>query len=253
MDSASGRRLGTIIETVVDDGPRLIEPPQGSERDSDELVEVASEAVLRMCHDLVTPAVTVRHLAEVIESDPDASPEIRRQAALIARESTEISEICAFTLGVVSGSRRVRVDRVISGCISSARTWFKGTIEEELDSATVSAHRVLLLRLVSNLLNNACRAAEPDGNVRIALTRDDTHAHLAVANTGERLDPAAVFGPDGLGEPSTLGLRIVRGIVSRYRGELRIESGVFGGTTVEVDLPLDITAGPNVAPGSGAG
>jgi signal transduction histidine kinase len=200
---------------------------------------VAGEAMLRMCHDLVTPAVTIRHLAEVIAAEPGISAEIRRRASLIAAESTTISDICAFALNVARASSPVRLDRVVSECVTSARSWFRGTIEEKLDDVTIAAPHVQMLRLVSNLLSNACRAAGPGGEVRITLGHDGTVAHLEVTNTGASLEPALLIGPDDSGNPSTLGLRIIMGILTDYHGHVHIEPGLLGGTTMQVELPLD--------------
>jgi signal transduction histidine kinase len=200
--------------------------------------EVADEAILRVCHDLVTPAVTIRYLAEAIEDDPDASADLRRLATLIAAESTAISDICAFVLDTSQKASPVRLDWIVSDCVSSASAWFRGTINERVDPVTLSAQRVPMLRLVSNLLNNACNAAGPDGEVRVTLENDELVAHLDVANTGARLEPELLTGTDGSGTPSTLGLRIVSGILTEYHGQLKVEPGRLGGTTVHVRLPL---------------
>lgn len=58
----------------------------------------ADEMLRKICHDLVTPAVAIRYLAQAIEAEPGVSAEIRARAISIAAESTRISEVCAFAL-----------------------------------------------------------------------------------------------------------------------------------------------------------
>jgi len=199
------------------------------------------EAVLRMCHDLVTPAVAIRHLAAAIEATPDLSPIIRRQVALIAAESTHISEICAFTLEVVREPRPVRLDEIVVECVAGARSWFEGTIDVRADPVVLRAQRVPMLRLVSNLLNNACQAAGSGGSVSIRLDHDRYFADLEVINSGAQLEPAMDLGTDRFGRPSTLGLRIVSEILAGHHGRGRIESHAPGGTKVHIQVPLNAT------------
>ena len=228
------------IEHIIDDLALAEVASQSGENDSGR--DVAGEAVLRMCHDLVTPAVTIRNLAEAIEAEPGISPTIRRRAALIAAESNRVSEICAFTLDVVRETYPVRLDLIILECVESARSWFRGTIETEVDPVNVSAQRVPMLRLFANLLNNACQAAGPGGEVLITLGHDNRSANLEIVNTGAQLDPTSFVGPDGSANPSTLGFQIVAGILNDYHGRLRIKPRFLNGTTVQVQLPVEATS-----------
>ena len=216
--------------------------PQGGNapsRHGQEKPEPAEEAVLRMCHDLVTPAVTIRHLAELIATEVDLSNESLRRLSLIATEANNISEICAFALDTVRESRPVRLDFVVQECLESVRTSFGGTIDVEVDEGiVVLAERVPMLRLVANLLNNACQAAGDSGMVHVHLECDADSAFLVVANSGVPLEPGLFEGLDGSGEPATLGLRIVTGILTECGGQVRCEPGPFGSTSVEVQLPL---------------
>ena len=235
MASTSGHR-GRIVPVVENStiveiaGEREgVEPRRGP----------TDEALLRMCQDLVTPAVTIRQIAQAIEAEPGMPPSVYRRAAQIAAESDRVSEICAFTLEAVREARPTRLDWIVAECVDSVRAWFRGTIEEKTDSVTVQAPRVPMLRLVSNLLNNACQAAGPDGDVLVTLGFDDEFAILELVNTGDQLDPSLFPGPEcGSGTPSTLGLRIVAGILEDHHGQLHVDERPLQGTVVRVLLPL---------------
>ena len=55
-------------------------------------------AIVDVCRDLVTAAVTIWQLAMSISLDPDLSDDTRRRLGRIAAESTSITERCAFEL-----------------------------------------------------------------------------------------------------------------------------------------------------------
>ncbi len=247
MDSGQGRSELTSADGEFSD---IASSLRYAPTDPDDEVH---ETVLRMCHDLVTPAVTIRHLAEAIEAEPGLSPKIRRYLALIAGESTHICEICAFTLEMVREPRPMRLDEVVSECVATVRTWFVGTIEERVDPVMLRAERVSMFRMVSNLLNNACRAAGPGGSISIRLAHDTSHAYMEVINSGAQFEPAMNLGTGTVQRPSSIGLRIVAEILADHQGHARIEPNTLGGTSVKVRLPLDATGEVPTIPGDWPG
>lgn len=237
MPTSGGQPLSSSFHDADDSAILEITGQPSGRIDLDE----SSEPVLRMCHDLVTPALTIRRLAELIETEPDLPAEIRRRAELIAAEADRISEICAFALESSRARGSLRLEAVVSECVSSARAWFRGTLEERTTPVTVSAHRVPILRLVSNLLHNACQAAGPHGTVSVSLDHSEQCAVLEIVNSGPPLDPALWWGgsrPGDTPRPDSLGLRIVAGILEDHGGWLDIQSQPLDGTAVRAVLPL---------------
>jgi signal transduction histidine kinase len=212
--------------------------PGKGRRRSPSPAEDPSEVTLRLCHDLVTPAVTIRHLAESLRATREPS-DLERIANLIVAESTTITEICAFVLERSREPTVVRLDRIVSDCTSSARGWFGGTIIKRLKPVTIHSERVPMLRLVANLVTNACRAAEPDGEVRASLGTDGDDAILEISNTGATLEPSLLLDAGPSTTPPTLGLRIVKGILAQHGGTIDVEPRVPGGTMIRVRIPLD--------------
>jgi signal transduction histidine kinase len=110
----------------------------------------------------------------------------------------------------------------------------------------VAALEDQLAHAVSNLVDNAARYATSvvqitlssfDGTVRIAV--DDDGPGIPVADRERvferftRLDDSRARPQGGSG----LGLAVVRAIVSRHRGQIRIEDSPLGGARVVVELP----------------
>ena len=105
-----------------------------------------------------------------------------------------------------------------------------------------------LERIVVNLVSNAVKYTVR-GQVRVTLSRADSHVRLEVADTGigiphealpslfnefYRASNAKAAGESGTG----LGLAIVKLLVARYGGEISVASEEGEGTTMTVNLPL---------------
>ena len=90
-------------------------------------------------------------------------------------------------------------------------------------------HPALLRRAVSNVLDNAVRAAGPTGTVSVEIRRLGDAVVLAVEDDG----PGFGEIPSGVG----LGLSAVARNVIKYGGRIEYGRGVRGGTRVSLWLP----------------
>lgn len=106
-----------------------------------------------------------------------------------------------------------------------------------------------LYQIVFNLVENGIKYNTPGGKLTVKLSQTDDNAVLEVSDTGVgipeeaishiferfyRVDKARSRKSGGSG----LGLSIVRNIVERNRGEIRVESTVGNGTTFMVIFPV---------------
>jgi len=107
----------------------------------------------------------------------------------------------------------------------------------------VMGDRLMLSRVVHNLLVNACEASPPGGVVELATGRDGREAWVEVRDRGTGLDPALagrVFEPyvSTKHRGSGLGLSLVRDIAERHRGRVTLENREGGGAVARLTLPL---------------
>nr|GID83540.1 hypothetical protein Ade03nite_24640 [Actinoplanes derwentensis] len=119
------------------------------------------------------------------------------------------------------------------------------TVTSELTPRTVLGERILLERLVTNLVQNAIKYNRPGGTIDVRVGADPA---LAVVNTGEDVPPeevAALFEPfrrragtriDHSGGAG-LGLSIARSITQAHDGLITATSTGRDGLTVEVAFP----------------
>ncbi|HEY3417370.1 MAG TPA: ATP-binding protein [Armatimonadota bacterium] len=103
-----------------------------------------------------------------------------------------------------------------------------------------------LLRLITNLLQNALRYTPASGNITLAAAQHAETVTLTVRDTGEGIDPAHLahlgerfyrIDPARARGGCGLGLSICKSIVAAHGGTLDITSTPGEGTTVTVTLP----------------
>jgi len=119
-------------------------------------------------------------------------------------------------------------------------------ITREIRVPRLLADEDLLLRALSNIMNNAIRHSVKGGEVRISTGESDGRVMLKIHNDGDIIpeeELGRVFdrlyrGDHARNTPgSGLGLTISRQIVELHGGKISIASDPTAGTTVEIRLP----------------
>jgi signal transduction histidine kinase len=108
----------------------------------------------------------------------------------------------------------------------------------------------MLRQIVSNVLSNAIKFSEPEGDVRIRGESRNGYAILIVSDRGRGIAPDEhdkVFEPYYRARNSRgvhgagIGLYVARKFVEHHQGTIRIDGALNAGTTVTITLPV---AGP---------
>jgi signal transduction histidine kinase len=205
-------------------------------------------------HELRTPLAVQRTLIEVSMAEA-RSPD---QLALLTDQllaTNERNERLIEGLLVLSESDRGLVSRTpqrldeIAGLVIDAHRDMAAkagvTLGPELGESVVSGERVLLERLVTNLVRNAIAYNVDGGEVSIVVGHSPT---LVVENTGTQIPAESIA---GLFEPfrrgtadrthhgggAGLGLTIVRSICQAHDGTVDARPGSRGGLRIDVTLP----------------
>jgi len=122
------------------------------------------------------------------------------------------------------------------------------SIDNQISDTDICGEKALIYRAFLNIVHNALKYNKPDGTVRISANEKNQYTFITVSDTGIGIPQdqlGEVFEPfycvdksrsRALGG-SGLGLSVVKAIVDRHGGEIRVESELGAFTNVTVILP----------------
>jgi two-component system sensor histidine kinase VanS len=214
-------------------------------------------------HELRTPLATTKTMLEVGRSDPDPStiPQLLARLAetndrniAIVDALLDLSDATELAIAeeVLDVAEIVEAEVASAGAAAEARGV---RLDVSLRPAPTAGDRVLLSRLVANLVGNAIRHNVPTGRVHVE-TRWQGGSHrpvvLVVSNTGDLVPDTTIAlltepfyrargrthgtGLDGR-DSHGIGLTLVASIVDAHHGVLEMRPRSAGGLVVTVRLP----------------
>ncbi len=207
------------------------------------LENVRRDFVANVSHELRTPLTAIRGCAETLEDMPDVPEQARRFAGVIRRHSVFLSGMVdeLLTLSRLENDavpmepgptdpRRALAGalRFVEEAVAAKRL----RVAEELEDASVAVGQSQLERVLRNLLENACRYAPEESEIRVRIRIADKEALFSVADQGPGIPPrelGRIFERFYRVEkhhvaPGGLGLAICRHIVERSGGRIWAES-----------------------------
>jgi len=213
--------------------------------------------VANASHELRTPLTEMRTLIDVTTARPAASAaQLEPVLAAIGAAVDRSEELIEALLTLARSDRgpgpaeTVDLPTAVEDAIDLAGPAARaGQIQvgAALQDAQVTGDRVLLERLVSNLIDNAVRHNVPGGWVLASTRTEAGVAEITVANSGEHIPADQVT---GLFEPfrrlsgrtgsrpgSGLGLSIVASVAKAHGGHAEARARPDGGMDVQITLP----------------
>lgn len=187
----------------------------------------------QLCHDLRQPLTVIAAIIEGLDAEPGLSVTGRQRLEQLLEQTERLSQ---FVAGGLTAPHLVAVDlqRVVDGVARSRSVTFDGTLQVVgCDHPVVLGDAVLLDRALTNVLDNACRAAGPDGVVRVALWSGPDGVHVDVDDDGPGLGHSVQRGHG-------LGLLIAQSVLDQHGGTLQTAPGRLEGTRVRLWLPLAV-------------
>lgn len=222
-------------------------------------------------HELRTPIAVLLAQTQLALARPRTSDEYRsaltscRQAA--SRMKTLIDQLLHLARNDAPPSDKlnepVSFNNVVRDCVDLLRPLAeqrKIALTFDADAVTIFGDGEGLSQLANNLIFNAIRYNQPEGQVAVSVRIDPAggEAVLSVADTGVgipaeslpfifdrffRVDKARSREDGGSG----LGLSICKSVVDRHHGLIAVNSAVGQGTTVTVRLPMVSTPNDSAA------
>jgi signal transduction histidine kinase len=191
-----------------------------------------------LLHDLGHEMSTLSFLVEAVRGDVRLPDDSSYRLELLSLEMTRLLDIIRHGLNTATTGDEaevVKVRDVVAELTRLAQLAYPAEVELlPGPAATAYLSPVLLWRVLSNVVDNAARAAGAGGRVTLAVRRERATV-VDVADTGPG------FGSVPKGQAS-LGLDVVMSLLDNCGGGLEVISPPGGGTTVRVTLPSEVPA-----------
>ena len=189
-----------------------------------------------LLHDLGHQMTTLSYLVEAVRADTPQGRDSGVRLELLAAEMSRVLDLIDHGIYGLHAEHQpdeqVTVElRGLAGQVAQLAAFAHEADVELLPGpdAEVQASPAMLWRVLTNVVDNAGRAAGPGGRVT-----------LAISQPGETIVEVADTGPGfGAGEPglASLGLQIVDSLLSSCEGTMEVRSPEGGGTVVRIVLP----------------
>ena len=209
-------------------------------------------------HELRTPLTAMLTAIEVTLAKADRTPaQLEAMAELVRLEVEHSNGLIDALLTLARSERGTTTNEFVDLATACEDSLDSATnrIEDRdlkvtcaLEPAELDGDRLLLERMVGNIIDNATRHCDREGWIRVSSGRRDNVVFMEVVNSGEPipndvvpslLEPFRRASPRvGDAEGAGLGLAIVNAVATSHRGTVALHGRVGGGLEVLVQLPI---------------
>lgn len=255
----SQSELGELASTFNEMAARL-------EKDVDELRKqelLRRELIMNITHDLATPLTAIAGLGEsLVDGVNQDHEDYEATGRIIARETLRLRRLvqdlhlmAKVEAGAMQPQPKVlRLAAIVDEALAVLAPEFERTNVEPrnniaFDLPPVWADPDMLMRVFSNLCDNALRHTPSGGAVVIEARQQEKMLEIAVTDTGRGIPPEALsrvfdrfYRADSSRHATTggsgLGLAIVQAIVEAHGGAIRAENAPQGGARIIFTIPV---------------
>lgn len=253
------RGFAKVIQDLTD--RKHIQALEAAARNVNEFIAV-------LAHEIRNPLAPIETAAQVLEMSPGDTSKRRQMVHIIKRQSTHLRHIVNDMLDITRVTRgELPLDRKVADlseivqdateAIAAGAVCKQHRVELDLASERVSveADSDRIYQLVMNLLSNACKYTDPDGQISVTTAAINGCAQVTVKDTGRGIDPNAlddIFemfvqrSPviERVGGGLGIGLALSRKIAELHGGTLLVASeGIGKGSLFTFRMPLSAAQG----------
>ncbi len=185
-----------------------------------------------IAHDLRQPLAAIGALVTSAEQQADVPQKTRRRLHQIRGQLEELNKLCLRIVADKEGPQTdVAIHEIVSAAAEMAGLATGRPVTVAAVNGFVRGDAVDLRRALLNLLENAIRATQPDGQVCIRMKVSRREVRVEVHDDG----PGFSRRVPGV---ASLGLRIVDAVAAEHGGYVEIAESDLGGAAVTLVLPV---------------
>lgn len=208
-------------------------------------------------HEFKTPLAVIRSHAEAAQY-ADTKEEANEYMDVVIAEtdrlagiSKNIMELCRLDSTTIIAKEDCfsPASQIRTVLLATQFTWGEKNIhiEPQLDEFEIRSNENLLFRVWENLMGNAIKFTEENGNIMVTLKKQGGELIFTVTDDGIGIsldDQEKVWNPFFTGDTSHnkdgsgLGLPLTKNIVEKLGGTISLQSKLGKGTTFTVRLPI---------------
>ena len=258
MEELSTGNFSTRIELGKYDEMKKIEKSFNTLATELEKTEIRrSDFVNDLSHELKTPIVSISGLITLLKNENLTEEKRSHYLGVMEEEAHRLTQMTSNALylskietqGILTNKESFNLSEQIRGCVLLLeRKWTEKNLTPSLDfdEHIISANEDMLKHVFMNLIDNAIKFSDPDGELMISVAEENGNLTVSVGNYGVEIpesDYDAIFGKfyqcdkSRSSEGNGIGLSIVKHIVNLHNGKISVESG-NGKTVFTVTLPL---------------
>jgi signal transduction histidine kinase len=188
----------------------------------------ATHRLIQICHDARQELALIVALAERIQGGDGLSHEQHGQVATVVRVARDLATTMRNVVSDTPAPQPVDISALVREVGQQAGLLSASDVTAVVDEGlTLECDPLQARRGLLNLLDNATRAAGPDGSVQLRATRTAVGLVIEVEDSG----PGFGAGPPGL---ASIGLSVVKDWLAAAGGVLRIGDGGLGGALLQL-------------------
>ena len=250
----SALALFVTLYWTVARADRILRDQQAQLAESQTLA-TAVDLARAVAHNLRNPLASIRVSAEMLSSTDNSAQDQAEHCsditASVDRADRWITELVRVSQVTQMTSEVVLPSEVIRACLQEMtpemnRRGIRWTMAPG-EAPGIQAHTAMLRQILISILANSTDAMPDGGDITVQWRVDENNLKLQVIDNGTGIQDDirnALFRPffstksGGLG----IGLALVKRMVEQWGGQVALNRGPVGGTSVELTLPLAAAA-----------
>lgn len=227
-------------------------------KELDGIETLRNDFINNFSHEFKTPIVSIQGFADLLQEEDITKEEQQEYLSIISSESKRLSGLLTAILNfskientdIIREKKNFSLDEQLRHVFLLLRSKSDAkniTVTLELEDTSYSGSYSMLYHMWTNLLDNAIKYTNPNGQISISLYQQDKKAVIKVADNGQGMSEETrlhIFDKFYQGNTlhtrsgNGLGLTLVKRVVELCHGNIEVTSELGKGSTFCISIPM---------------